>query len=144
MSFFIFACVTSVVAGFAIHVTKPLHIRYTAKGHSGSAVQSSHRLPTPRLGGLAILAGILSGVFLLDDHARQLGFWLLVSSIPVFLGGLGEDIGFDIKPATKNATKQVFDCLVLLQSHGVNTCIACHDVNILIRSHQFSKSYKIN
>ena len=89
MSFFIFACVTSVVAGFAIHVTKPLHIRYTAKGHSGLAVQSSHRLPTPRLGGLAILAGILPGVFLLDDHARQLGFWLLVSSIPVFLGGLG-------------------------------------------------------
>ena len=101
MSFFIFACVTSVVAGFAIHVTKPLHIRYTAKGHSGSAVQSLHRLPTPRLGGLAILAGILPGVFLLDDHARQLGFWLLVSSIPVFLGGLGEDIGFDIKPTQR-------------------------------------------
>jgi UDP-N-acetylmuramyl pentapeptide phosphotransferase/UDP-N-acetylglucosamine-1-phosphate transferase len=101
MSFFIFACVTSVVAGFAIHVTKPLHIRYTAKGHSGSAVQSSHRFPTPRLGGLAILAGILPGVFLLDDHARQLGFWLLVSSIPVFLGGLGEDIGFDIRPTQR-------------------------------------------
>ena len=101
MSFFIFACVTSVVAGFAIHVTKPLHIRYTAKGHSGSAVQSLHRLPTPRLGGLAFLAGIMPGVFLLDDHARQLGFWLLVSSIPVFLGGLGEDIGFDIKPTQR-------------------------------------------
>ena len=43
----------------------------------------------------------LPGVFLLDDHAMQLGFWLLVSSIPVFLGGLGEDIGFDIKPTQR-------------------------------------------
>ena len=43
----------------------------------------------------------LPGVFLLDDHALQLGFWLLVSSIPVFLGGLGEDIGFDIKPTQR-------------------------------------------
>jgi UDP-N-acetylmuramyl pentapeptide phosphotransferase/UDP-N-acetylglucosamine-1-phosphate transferase len=83
---------------FAIYATKPLHIRYTAKGHSGSAVQSSHHIPTPRLGGLAILVGLLPGVFLLNDQPRQMGLWMLISSIPVFLGGLGEDIGLDIKP----------------------------------------------
>lgn len=98
MSLFIFAWAISVLACFAIYVTKPLHIRYTAKGHSGSAVQSSHHIPTPRLGGLAILVGLLPGVFLLDDQAQQLGLWMLISSIPVFLGGLGEDIGVDIKP----------------------------------------------
>ena len=48
-------------------------------------------------GGLASLA-ILVGLFLLDDQARQLGLWMLISSIPVFLGGSGEDIGLDIKP----------------------------------------------
>ena len=89
MSLFIFAWAISLVAGFAIYVTKPFHIRFTAKGHSGSAVQSSHHFPTPRLGGLAILAGILPGIILLDEQARQLGFWMLISSIPVFLGGLG-------------------------------------------------------
>ena len=50
------------------------------------------------LGGLAILVGLLPGVFLRDDQARQLGLWMLISSVPVFLGGLGEDIGLDIKP----------------------------------------------
>jgi len=101
MSLFIVTCAASILAGLAIYATKPLHIRYTAKGHFGSAVQSSHDFPTPRLGGLAILVGVLAGVFLLDDQARQLGFWMLISSIPVFLGGLGEDIGFDIKPTQR-------------------------------------------
>ena len=101
MSPFIVTCAASILAGLAIYATKPLHIRYTAKGHFGSAVQSSHDFPTPRLGGLAILVGVLAGVFLLDDQARQLGFWMLISSIPVFLGGLGEDIGFDIKPTQR-------------------------------------------
>ena len=50
------------------------------------------------LASLAILVGLLPGVFLLDDQARQLGLWMLISSIPVFLGGSGEDIGLDIKP----------------------------------------------
>ena len=98
MSLYIFAWVISVLACLAIYVTKPLHIRYTAKGHSGSAVQSSHHIPTPRLGGLAILVRLLPGVFLLDDRAQQLSLWMLISSIPVFLGGSGEDIGLDIKP----------------------------------------------
>ena len=98
MSLFIFASAISMLSCFAIYATKPLHIRYTAKGHSGSAVQSSHHIPTPRLGGLAILVGLLPGVFLLNDQPRQMGLWMLISSIPVFLGGLGEDIGLDIKP----------------------------------------------
>ena len=97
MSLFIFAI--SMIPSFAIYVTKSLHIRYTAKGYFGSAVQSSHHIPTPRLGGLAILVGLLPGVFLFDDQARQLGLWMLISSIPVFLGGLGEDVGLDIKPS---------------------------------------------
>ena len=101
MSLFIVSCAASILAGLAIYATKPLHIRYTAKGHFGSALQSSHDFPTPRLGGVAILVGVLAGVFLLDDQARQLGFWMLISSIPVFLGGLGEDIGFDIKPTQR-------------------------------------------
>ena len=74
MSLYIFAWAISVLACLAIYATKPLHIRYTAKGHSGSAVQSSHHIPTPRLGGLAILVGLLPGVFLLDDRAPTNGF----------------------------------------------------------------------
>ena len=97
MSLYIFAWVISVLACLAIYVTKPLHIRYTAKGHSGSAVQSSYHIPTPRLGGLAILVRLLPGVFLLDDRAQQLSLWMLISSVRVFLGGLGEDICLYIK-----------------------------------------------
>ena len=114
MSLFIFAWAISLVAGFAIYVTKPFHIRFTAKGHSGSAVQSSHHFPTPRLGGLAILAGILPGIFLLDEQARQLGFWMLISSIPVFLGGLGKDIGFDISPTQRLLASLVSAALAVM------------------------------
>lgn len=81
---------------FVIFLTRPLHIQFTAKGHGNAAVQSSHRLPTPRIGGLAVILGGFFGAFTLDATTFNLVSFLAISALPVFLGGLGEDVGFNV------------------------------------------------
>ena len=81
---------------FVIFLTRPLHIQFTAKGHANAAVQSSHRLPTPRIGGLAVILGVFLGAFTLDATTFNLVSLLAISALPVFLGGLGEDVGLNV------------------------------------------------
>ena len=56
------------------------------------ARQSSHTKPTPRIGGVAIAVGILSGVLLSGNDLFGLLLW---TTLPIFLIGLMEDIGPD-------------------------------------------------
>ena len=54
-------------------------------------VQKFHTQPTSRLGGVGIALGLLAGVWLASaTHPINalLGFWLLLCSLPVFVGGL--------------------------------------------------------
>lgn len=66
------------------------------------AVQAAHRDPTARLGGVAILLGLMGGMLLLgaleDSAVLKL---LLVSLIPVVLAGLAEDLGFMVSPGRR-------------------------------------------
>ena len=98
MSLFIFASAISMLSCFAIYATKPLHIRYTAKGHSGSAVQSSHHIPTPPIGRFGYSCGLIAGRIFAQRSAPTNGFVDADFLNSSFLGGLGEDIGLDIKP----------------------------------------------
>ena len=96
-SIILYTFLSALAASALILLTKPLHIRFTAKGHTTSARQSSHSNPTPRVGGLSILLGCIVGVLLLaGQDTTHIAILLGVSSLPVFLGGLGEDIGFDV------------------------------------------------
>ena len=96
-SVILYTFLSSLSAAFLIFLTKPLHIRFTAKGHTTLARQSSHSNPTPRLGGLSILLGCIVGIlFLAGQETTHIAILLGVSCLPVFLGGLGEDIGFDV------------------------------------------------
>ena len=79
-------------------LTKSWHLNVTAKGHTASAKQSSHRIPTPRIGGLGLLAFVITGALMGESEASRLILLLSVSAIPVFLGGFGEDAGFDVTP----------------------------------------------
>ncbi|MDG2404755.1 MAG: glycosyltransferase [Paracoccaceae bacterium] len=98
--FFVF--LSTFAASLFILLTKPLHIRFTAKGHTASARQSSHRNPTPRVGGLSILLGCIVGVLLLaGPDTTHVAILLGVSTVLVFLGGLGEDIGLNISTRTR-------------------------------------------
>ena len=81
-----------------ILATKSYHLKYTAKGHSGAARQSAHRIPTPRIGGIAIFSGFIAGTAMLPSAAAAYAVPLLLSCIAVFVGGLGEDIGREVSP----------------------------------------------
>lgn len=85
----------SVAAAAAIILTDRLHSRYTSD-NDFSSVQKFHSHPVPRVGGVALLAGlVLGGVYhgLAEDQELNLAKWAGVAMIPVFLGGLLEDLG---------------------------------------------------
>ncbi|NBR35564.1 MAG: glycosyl transferase, partial [Rhodobacteraceae bacterium] len=75
---------------------KPLHMHMTAKSRNMSARQSSHIIPTPRVGGLSLVIGYIVGMLFLPVDVFDLTMLLGISTIPVFLGGFGEDMGFDV------------------------------------------------
>ncbi len=61
-----------------------------------SGPQKFHAVPTPRIGGIGLIAGLMAagGVMMLADklpHEREFGL-LLLAGIPAFLGGLVDDI----------------------------------------------------
>jgi len=51
---FLFAGLVSAFVACVIFATKPDHLKYTAKGHSGAARQAAHRTSTLGIGGIAI------------------------------------------------------------------------------------------
>jgi UDP-GlcNAc:undecaprenyl-phosphate GlcNAc-1-phosphate transferase len=63
-----------------------------------SAVQKSHLNPTPRIGGLAILVGVLIIPFVQEHQSSGWFTALIFSLIPVASVGLAEDLGLRISP----------------------------------------------
>ena len=63
------------------------------------AVQAAHSTPTPRLGGVAVLAAYLvgCGFAFLGDGSLWLNLALAVA--PLFVSGAAEDLGFRVLPA---------------------------------------------
>ena len=55
-------------------------------------VQKAHIHPTPRVGGIAIVVGVLSGYVLAHPSRQNLLGPLLLASTPAFLFGLAEDL----------------------------------------------------
>lgn len=73
-------------------------LNLTAKRDDLAAVQSAHVTPTPRVGGLAIFAALGAGAFLCPPDMRAVYLGMLLSLTPVFLAGLAEDFGYNIRP----------------------------------------------
>jgi UDP-GlcNAc:undecaprenyl-phosphate/decaprenyl-phosphate GlcNAc-1-phosphate transferase len=63
-------------------------------------VQKFHNEPTPRVGGLAIFISFSLGIFLLQDKSNIL-LILWLASLPVFIGGLIEDLILNTTPLTR-------------------------------------------
>jgi UDP-GlcNAc:undecaprenyl-phosphate/decaprenyl-phosphate GlcNAc-1-phosphate transferase len=53
-------------------------------------------LPTPGIGGLAVILGGFFWAFTLDETTFNLVPFLAISALPVFLGGLCEHVGFNV------------------------------------------------
>ena len=89
---------TSLTVGFLItliHFTQPNVRQLRDDVH---ATQRSHLLPTPRLGGVAILASVITILFVQPEQSSSWFPALCVSLIPVFAAGLAEDLGLRVRP----------------------------------------------
>lgn len=76
------------------------HIRFSADGIGGGP-QKFHFLPTPRIGGIAIFAGLVLGLVLLESYGHLKGrevVALIFSILPVFAIGLTEDLTKRVTP----------------------------------------------
>lgn len=83
------------LVGWLIIRYEHLHAHYS-HDHIDSGPQKYHTQPTPRIGGLTVMAGLLGagGVMLFADAISVEGQFglLLLASVPAFLGGLVEDV----------------------------------------------------
>jgi UDP-N-acetylmuramyl pentapeptide phosphotransferase/UDP-N-acetylglucosamine-1-phosphate transferase len=83
---FLVALATSV----AIVLTTKWHGKFTLDGTHG--VQKFHVVPTPRIGGIAIFAGLLAACVAVPDELRALLVPVLVAGLPAFAFGVAEDL----------------------------------------------------
>jgi UDP-GlcNAc:undecaprenyl-phosphate GlcNAc-1-phosphate transferase len=72
------------------------------RGDEG-AVQSSHTAPTPRLGGVAVVAALVLGSFQMPGEFGAATSLLLLCLVPLLAGGLCEDLGFGVSPRRRIA-----------------------------------------
>lgn len=86
-------------------------------------VQKFHSSPTSRLGGVGIFTGLTVGLvsyFYFFTSQSPVWFYILISSIPVFLGGLLEDLTHRV-PALARLLLAVFSAIgfIFLMGFGV-------------------------
>lgn len=102
---------TLIVAAFAISlIVGVFTIRYAHLGDVDTmhadmiGVQKFHVAPTPRIGGVPIMAGLCAGMVAWWSSGRphlSLFVLLLVCAAPVFLAGLAEDVTRRVSPAKR-------------------------------------------
>ena len=82
--------VVTITTGIALIATKKWHGRFTMDGMVG--VQKLHTAPTPRIGGVAIAAGLMAAWFVSPQNVRNILGPTLVASLPALVFGLAEDL----------------------------------------------------
>ncbi len=98
---FWFAGALSLSGALLIVSTRQFHLALTSRGHAGLEVQSAHHMPTPRVGGIALMLGLLGAATHATGEVAHLLILLLVSCIPVFGAGLMEDINLGASPRAR-------------------------------------------
>jgi len=98
---------SSVLAGFTISFAICLLIVATKMGRNGMGVdhtegiQKFHRVPTPRIGGVGLMAGFLVTWWLLKGEAKEITGWMVFSGFLVFIFGLAEDFSNRVSPGVR-------------------------------------------
>jgi UDP-GlcNAc:undecaprenyl-phosphate/decaprenyl-phosphate GlcNAc-1-phosphate transferase len=117
-SLFQILAISFLVSGSASLIITTVFSKTTAKSttrNDTSAVQAAHTRPTPRIGGLAIVLGLVAAfliVFIsdtLNTHAA-----LILSALPVFVVGLAEDLGRLASPRNRLLAAAVSGALFIL------------------------------
>lgn len=99
ITIFLLAFVVSACSALLVIRYSHVHIRFTAD-HNGGGPQKFHALPTPRIGGIPILVGLvvcLPLIVFLGFDIKGVGF-LILSSMPAFAGGIIEDLTKKVGP----------------------------------------------
>lgn len=109
----VIAGVVSFVACWLIHATRSLHMVRTGRADTLSSVQAAHGAPTPRLGGLALVLGLVAAAALSADQFGWRAAALWASLVPLVAAGLLEDLGFGVRPAVRLAAAAVSSVLVV-------------------------------
>ncbi len=99
---FVAASAVSAVVCVAILRSSGWHLHFTAD-HPDGGPQKFHDEPTPRIGGLAILCGLLAAAVLVKPDVATPGACalLLFCLLPAFLGGFAEDITRKVPPISR-------------------------------------------
>jgi UDP-N-acetylmuramyl pentapeptide phosphotransferase/UDP-N-acetylglucosamine-1-phosphate transferase len=84
------AGIASFVAAVALVLTKRWHGRFSMDGLLG--VQRMHTTPTPRVGGVAILFGVVAALVVANPERQYILGTLLIAGLPAFAFGLAEDV----------------------------------------------------
>ncbi|MFC3626310.1 glycosyltransferase [Vogesella amnigena] len=112
----------SLLAGMLLIRTQHLHAKLSMD-HDLDGVQKFHAKPTPRIGGVPILAGLLAGcmVMMLAPLADRAVLWgVQLATAPVFIAGLIEDLTKKVSP------------LIRLLAAFVSAVIALFSVNAVL------------
>jgi UDP-N-acetylmuramyl pentapeptide phosphotransferase/UDP-N-acetylglucosamine-1-phosphate transferase len=84
------AALVSLVVAVLLVLTKRWHGRFSMDGLLG--IQKMHTVPTPRIGGIAIFAGVLAGWMVSSSEVARILGVLILAGLPAFLFGLAEDL----------------------------------------------------
>ena len=88
----------SFLISILIIVSGRIHLRYSSRGLQEIEIQRSHVGSTPRIGGLAILAGCAYAWYNSDNFSSYYLGCVILSGIPVLILGLLDDFHFKVRP----------------------------------------------
>ena len=99
----------SIVFGFVVTLLATGGVRYFSMLHSfghdkDEGVQKFHTQTTSRLGGMGLIIGLfmsIAAAVKTMPEVASIGGWLLIASIPVFAGGLIEDLTHRVSPGMR-------------------------------------------
>lgn len=104
--------VAATVCGVLVIKTRSSWSRLMRVGDLG-AIQAAHSTPTPRLGGIAVFVAVVTAALLGLPGWDSLWVLLLVASVPLFLSGAAEDLGFPVAPVGRLAAALASSVLVV-------------------------------
>lgn len=114
LTMFLVFCISFVSSGI-IWATKRWQLTSLKKRGDTSAVQASHSVPTPRLGGVAVVLSLFIGSVIVVWAGLGLKPLLfLLTLTPLFVGGLLEDLGYGVSPRQRLLAAAVSSILVML------------------------------
>ncbi len=90
---------SSLAACVALVLTRRWHGHFTLDSTEG--IQKFHVAPTPRIGGVGVVLGLVLAIPLLDPGAARLLVSLLVAALPALASGLGEDLTGKVSVRTR-------------------------------------------